>query len=152
MVEALAVEAFPFLLILFVLGFVAGAGVVLWKGADVNRIRALEAELVQVQDRFDKYKQQVTGHFSKTAELFTALTDDYRSIYEHMSQGAEDLCGGLVPQLGTDIASEHLLTQTKSEEELQDVDVKGEVEPSGGMPENSILRRHYETHLRMQQG
>src|SRR5690606_41654974 len=33
-----------------------------------------------------------SSHFSTTAELFHNLTDSYRSVYQHLASGAQDLC------------------------------------------------------------
>ena len=35
----------------------------------------------------------MTEHFSRTADLLNKLTDDYRSVYTHLANGADQLCG-----------------------------------------------------------
>lgn len=38
------------------------------------------------------YKENVTEHFQTTATLLQEMTEQYRSVYEHMASGAENLC------------------------------------------------------------
>ena len=45
----------------------------------------LKAELVS-------YKENVTEHFQTTANLLHDMTEQYRSVYEHMAAGAQRLC------------------------------------------------------------
>jgi len=46
----------------------------------------------QVQAELDDYKSQVSQHFSTTSELFRQMTENYRSLYQHMATGATSLC------------------------------------------------------------
>lgn len=38
------------------------------------------------------YRQQVDHHFLRTAELVNNMTESYRKVHEHLSEGAQDLC------------------------------------------------------------
>lgn len=59
-------------------------------------IMDLESQLDQAkQDRAD-YEAEVSDHFSQTADLLHKLTDDYRAVYTHLADGAEQLCGDRV--------------------------------------------------------
>ena len=59
-------------------------------------IMDLESQLDQAkQDRAD-YEAEVSEHFSQTASLLHQLTDDYRAVYTHLADGAEQLCGDRV--------------------------------------------------------
>ena len=59
-------------------------------------IMDLESQLDQAkQDRAD-YEAEVSEHFSQTASLLHKLTDDYRAVYTHLADGAEQLCGDRV--------------------------------------------------------
>ena len=56
----------------------------------------LESQLDQAKhDRAD-YEAEVSEHFSQTADLLHKLTDDYRAVYSHLADGAEQLCGDRV--------------------------------------------------------
>ena len=59
-------------------------------------IMDLESQLDQAkQDRAD-YEAEVSDHFSQTADLLHKLTDDYRAVYAHLADGAEQLCSDRV--------------------------------------------------------
>jgi len=50
-----------------------------------TRVRASEAAL-------EDYRRQVTEHFRGTADRVNRLTEDYRDLHTHLSQGAMGLC------------------------------------------------------------
>ena len=85
-----------------VFAFIVGGGiggVVGWylalnaRGDKRKVIMDLESQLDQVkQDRAD-YEAEVSEHFSQTADLLHKLTSDYRAVYTHLADGAEQLCG-----------------------------------------------------------
>ncbi len=85
-----------------VFAFIIGGGiggVVGWylalnaRGDKRKVIMDLESQLDQVkQDRAD-YEAEVSEHFSQTADLLHKLTSDYRAVYTHLADGAEQLCG-----------------------------------------------------------
>ena len=85
-----------------VFAFIIGGGiggVVGWylalnaRGDKRKVIMDLESQLDQIkQDRAD-YEAEVSEHFSQTADLLHKLTSDYRAVYTHLADGAEQLCG-----------------------------------------------------------
>jgi uncharacterized membrane-anchored protein YhcB (DUF1043 family) len=80
------------------IGGVAGWYLALNARGDNKRkvIMDLESQLDQAkQDRAD-YEAEVSEHFSQTADLLHKLTADYRSVYTHLADGAEQLCGDRV--------------------------------------------------------
>jgi uncharacterized membrane-anchored protein YhcB (DUF1043 family) len=46
----------------------------------------------QLKVELGDYKENVTEHFQTTANLLHDMTEQYRSIYEHMAAGAQTLC------------------------------------------------------------
>ncbi len=83
------------LLIMFslvsLIGIIIGYMVVQFRGSSkdqARRIRQLEAEIEELQ----AYKEEVADHFKKTAGLLHDMTSQYKSIYEHMAEGARRLC------------------------------------------------------------
>ncbi len=80
------------------IGGVAGWYLALNARGDNKRkvIMDLESQLDQAKhDRAD-YEAEVSEHFSQTADLLHKLTDDYRAVYSHLADGAEQLCGDRV--------------------------------------------------------
>ena len=64
-----------------------------------RRAKELETELESLRGELDEYRGQVTRHFATTSNLFHDLTTRYRTLYDHLARGAEDLCAN--PQQGT---------------------------------------------------
>jgi uncharacterized membrane-anchored protein YhcB (DUF1043 family) len=78
------------------LGLLAGRG---GRGPRA-RVRALEAELAQVTERLASYRDQVEKHFVQTSDLFGDLTRQYTAVWDHLAEGARELCPDRVPGLG----------------------------------------------------
>ncbi|MBI1194272.1 MAG: DUF1043 family protein [Gammaproteobacteria bacterium] len=51
-----------------------------------------EQALQQSKDEMEQYRKEVTAHFEKTAKLVGAMTEQYRAVYDHLSDGAQKLC------------------------------------------------------------
>lgn len=60
--------------------------------ANPNRVRELEAEVREAKDAERRYRDNVSDHFSMTADLVHHMTESYREVYEHLASGAQDLC------------------------------------------------------------
>ncbi len=72
-----------------IVGTLLGFGVafaLLRRQGDAAEVRRLEREL-------EAYRDDVSDHFVRTAELVNALTQDYRAVYEHLESGAYELVG-----------------------------------------------------------
>lgn len=57
-----------------------------------QKLRAAELHLEEAQAALRDYKLQVTAHFNGTAERVNRLTEDYRELHQHLSDGALVLC------------------------------------------------------------
>ena len=73
------------------LGFSVGR---LWPGS-AAKITELERQRDAAREDLRVYRQDVSGHFERTAQLFDKVTADYRSLYEHLAVGARRL--GAIP-------------------------------------------------------
>jgi uncharacterized membrane-anchored protein YhcB (DUF1043 family) len=76
----------------FLLGTVIGCIVTYTVVARNNRTHQLQMELNELTDDFRDYRDQVTHHFMQTSELVQEMTQSYRSVYEHLANGAQHLC------------------------------------------------------------
>jgi uncharacterized membrane-anchored protein YhcB (DUF1043 family) len=56
------------------------------------RARELEERLSAADDEMARYRSQVSEHFAETSTLLRDLTLQYRSVYEHLAEGARTLC------------------------------------------------------------
>jgi uncharacterized membrane-anchored protein YhcB (DUF1043 family) len=57
-----------------------------------QKLRTAEMQLEQTQTALSDYRLQVTEHFNDTAERVNRLTEDYRDLHQHLSDGALVLC------------------------------------------------------------
>ena len=57
-----------------------------------SRIHELEDQLRNLQDNHHSYRDDVSSHFSMTAELVQHMTESYKEVYQHLATGAQDLC------------------------------------------------------------
>lgn len=60
------------------------------------KVTELEQKLQDLQRTHERYRDEVSEHFSTTAELVQQMTDSYRDVYQHLASGAQDLCTGEV--------------------------------------------------------
>jgi len=71
-----------------VLGIVIGA-LVVWL---MNRKAAGPSHSVKaLREESEKFRDEVNDHFVETAELINQLTDSYKKVFDHLSDGAERL-------------------------------------------------------------
>lgn len=68
------------------IGFLLGRS-----GSDASERQALNRQLDEARADLGNYKQEVTEHFEKTAELVNQLTTAYRDVHQHLAQGAQTL-------------------------------------------------------------
>lgn len=54
--------------------------------------RELEGKLDEAKAHQERYETRVNAHFADTASKLNALTQNYRDVYEHLANGATDLC------------------------------------------------------------
>jgi uncharacterized protein len=73
------------------LGFSVGR---LWPGS-AAKITELERQRDAAREDLRTYREDVSTHFERTAELFDKVTADYRGLYEHLAVGARRL--GAIP-------------------------------------------------------
>jgi len=52
----------------------------------------LEQEVQEKQAELDAFRNKVTNHFEKTADLFNQVSDSYQSLYDHIAQSSNQLC------------------------------------------------------------
>jgi uncharacterized membrane-anchored protein YhcB (DUF1043 family) len=57
-----------------------------------KRISELERRLADSESALQAYRREVTEHFRGTAERVNRLTEDYRELHAHLSDGAISLC------------------------------------------------------------
>ena len=71
------------------------AGLIIAKrinGSSPAKVAELEARVQELQHNHVQYRENVSQHFSTTAELVQHMTESYRDVYQHLAGGAQDLC------------------------------------------------------------
>ncbi|MDR0780924.1 MAG: YhcB family protein [Pseudomonadales bacterium] len=120
----------------------AAVGALLFRVFHSNeaRIRELEQQLQQITEEHQNYKSSVNTHFGTTARLFSQLTGTYREVYQHLAEGACQLCPDYISnQLTFDNESKVLLSRDEpvahqSETAAPPIDVRTEEAPAAETP------------------
>lgn len=69
------------------IGFGLGAAAVYW----MSRKRTGGTSVAALKQEHEQFREQVSEHFVETARLINRLTDSYKDVFDHLSQGAETL-------------------------------------------------------------
>lgn len=56
------------------------------------KVRQLEQQIEDLQQTHKAYRENVSTHFSTTAELIQQMTESYKEVYHHLASGAQTLC------------------------------------------------------------
>ena len=78
------------------LGLVIGAAFASRFGGGPARVRELEDQLRRLRESDQEYRENVSEHFSMTAELVKQMTESYKDVYQHLATGAQSLCSAEV--------------------------------------------------------
>lgn len=81
------------------------------------KIGELEQKLQDLQRSHSRYRDEVSEHFSTTAELVQQMTDSYKDVYQHLASGAQDLCSGEVASKLLPASSEAVFGPSLSSEQ-----------------------------------
>lgn len=99
----------------------------------------------ELKTELGEYKENVTEHFQTTASLLHEMTEQYRSVYEHMAAGAQNLCdpeqatlqieslsAGLLSASGPEAANEDDASVTENIDPAATADNAADVVEDGG--------------------
>jgi uncharacterized protein len=75
------------ILIGLVVGLLAGGGAVWVFAARTGKTESVES----LRKENEVFREQVNDHFIQTAELINRLTDSYKAVFDHLSEGADNL-------------------------------------------------------------
>ena len=78
----------------FVLGAAAGALAIYLLRHRFNDTQVLRSRLSDLQSELESYRSQVDEHFGRTSDLFQEVTQKYRTLHDHLAQGATGLTRG----------------------------------------------------------
>ncbi|MBQ0756334.1 MAG: YhcB family protein [Amphritea sp.] len=120
--------------IIGIVALAAGAliGYLMGRSGDNSGQQKLVDQLNEAQQELSVYKEEVNGHFEKTASLVNNLTESYREVHQHLAQGSESLCKGehSPAQLDNDTQPKIAeLTDSEQEEQIPTVTDEVTAEP-----------------------
>lgn len=78
-------------LIGLVVGIVIGAVVMRFGNRKLRQQQVLQNELEKSKTDLEEYRQELVGHFARSAELLDNMARDYRQLYQHMAKSSNNL-------------------------------------------------------------
>ncbi|WP_074011798.1 Z-ring associated protein ZapG [Candidatus Sodalis sp. SoCistrobi] len=78
-------------LIGLVVGIIIGAVAMRFGNRKLRQQQTLQHELEKSKAELDEYRQELTSHFARSAELLDNMADDYRQLYQHMAKSSNSL-------------------------------------------------------------
>jgi len=74
-------------------------------------LAAAKAQIAHVRVEQEQYRTRVADHFAGASDRFRDLSLQYRSLFDHLSEGARTLCGGDFAALEGDLIAGALPAQ-----------------------------------------
>lgn len=75
-----------------IIGTAFGAALYRQLASDTAKVKDLEEKLGSLEKEYLSYQHQVHAHFGSSANIFQKLTENYRELYRHLSDSAQQLC------------------------------------------------------------
>lgn len=124
-------------------------GVLLGKFFGSNSASAQEREnlakdLQATQEELSRYKEQVTDHFSKTADLVNNMTESYRDVYQHLAKSADQL--GVNEQFKLRLESDN--SESGALSDIKEAEAAETLSPEPSTPETGEDTQPSEAHPR----
>lgn len=69
-------------------GFLIGRS---YSGESKQAMQANEQRLAEAEQELAGYREKVTEHFQGTAQLVERMNENYREVYQHLAEGAQQL-------------------------------------------------------------
>ncbi len=118
-----------FVVVVFVVGSILGFAFFTLRYRNSRRLKKLQDELDAKTEELEIYREDVSEHFLKTAELVDNLTQSYKAVYDHLEGGAYQLVG-----------DEKFRKQLEQRKQLQLEDsFSARREVPGNIPENIVV-------------
>jgi uncharacterized protein len=94
---------------------------------EASRVRDLEEQIGRAEAAHAHYKAEVSQHFVETSRRLRDLTLQYKSVYEHLADGARRLCPdgaiGIAPSLAEALPAEAGALAHEDDEAQLDLDL-----------------------------
>ncbi|MEC5319958.1 Z-ring associated protein ZapG [Brenneria populi subsp. brevivirga] len=107
-------------LIGLIAGIIIGAVAMRFGNRKMRQQQALQHELEKSKAELEEYRQELVGHFARSAELLDNMARDYRQLYQHMAKSSNNLLPD-VP--GQDNPFKYRLTEAEADNDQAPVDM-----------------------------
>lgn len=77
-------------------------------------LAAAKAQIERARAELEQYRARVSAHFAGASDRFRDLSLQYRSLFDHLSEGARALCGGEFTALDGSPAADALAAETSA--------------------------------------
>ncbi len=75
-------------IIALIIGFLlGGTGAWIW----LRQRGGVDGSVTELKKENERFREEVNEHFVQTAELINQLTDSYKAVFDHLSEGADKL-------------------------------------------------------------
>jgi len=134
-----------------VIGLLAGLIVGVSIAAIVMKNRdGSDESVVSIKRENEAFRDEVNEHFVQTAELINQLTDSYKAVFDHLSDGAEKLVDPEVvrermPQVGQEEVRLKRIGTVKPSDTDEDGEVPGPSEAAEAKDEQATQAAHQES-------
>lgn len=78
-------------LIGLIIGVIVGVVITRFGSRKLRDQHALQYELEKTKDELKELKQELNGHFVRSAELLENMSQNYQELYQHMSNTTKEL-------------------------------------------------------------
>ena len=82
-----------FVVVVFAVGGILGFAFFTLRYRNSKRLKKLQDDLDAKTEELEVYREDVSEHFLRTAELVDNLTQSYKAVYDHLEGGAYQLVG-----------------------------------------------------------
>ncbi|ASN87458.1 MULTISPECIES: Z-ring associated protein ZapG [Pectobacterium] len=107
-------------LIGLVVGIIIGAVAMRFGNRKLRQQQVLQNELEKSKTELEDYRQELVGHFARSAELLDNMADDYRQLYQHMAKSSNNL----LPHVpGQDNPFKYRLTESEADNDQAPVNM-----------------------------
>ncbi|MFC3394103.1 Z-ring associated protein ZapG [Brenneria rubrifaciens] len=107
-------------LIGLIAGIIIGAIAMRFGNRKLRQQEVLQNELEKSKAELEEYRQELVGHFARSAELLDNMAHDYRQLYQHMAKSSNNLLPD-VP--GQDNPFKYRLTEAEADNDQAPVDM-----------------------------
>ncbi|MFB6434952.1 MAG: Z-ring associated protein ZapG [Candidatus Malihini olakiniferum] len=116
-------------LIGLVIGIIIGAVAMRFCSRTLRKQQALQGELEKRKIELETYRQDLVGHFARSAELLDNMAKDYRQLYEHIAKSSSNLLPDLPVQESP--FRYRLITEAEADNDQAPVDMPSRDESEG---------------------